>query len=397
MKKIGSFILFMALAGCIQKFQPVLSSPPTGYLVVGGIINAGGGAASVTLSRTTRLSDSSFAYEQGALVQVEGNDSSIYTLGEEGNGIYGTTNLTLNSALLYRIRIKTAQGEEFLSDFVPISITPPIDSLSWQADSTGIQLYASTHDPLNHTRYYQWSFLETWEYHSPYLQQLRYDTISDPSSDKPEPGITPLATGEDTAVFTCWRSAPSTQILIATSLNLQQDVISRFPLTFIDSSSQKISVEYSSLVSQYALTAAAFNFLQVMQKNTEETGSVFGSEPTQLQGNIHSLTHPGETVVGYVEFSTVQTKRLFIDKGQLPGNWVPLYPDCAPDLPYAHIIPKTGMGDPYIEIKAAMGSGLIPISIVRIGAQDSVQFIAVPAPCVNCTLTGTNIKPSFWP
>ncbi|HLY68446.1 MAG TPA: DUF4249 domain-containing protein [Puia sp.] len=391
--KISAFFIFLlfALGGCIQRFQPLLNSPPTGYLVAEGLINSGGGPAQITLSRTTQLDDSSFAYETGATVQVEGNDNSKYSFVYQGSGIYGITNLSLNSALQYRMRIKTTSGEEYLSDFVPVNITPPIDSVSWQADSGGIQIYAGTHDPSGNSRYFKWDYLETWEFHAPFIQELRYDTIIDPVRG-PEPDITALG-ATDSAVYTCWQSAPSMQIVIGSSINLSSDVIARFPLTSIPSSSQKLSVEYSVLVNQYALTSAEFDFYQLMQKNTEETGSVFGAQPSQLQGNIHSLTNPGETVIGYIVFSTVQHNRIFIRRTQLPTYWETVISGCAPDSVRTFI---PGPGDPYGNIKAAIYNQLVPTTIVTVEPGGYLQFLAVPRVCVNCTLTGTNIKPSFW-
>jgi len=97
-KTCNSQIILVAIAtitfpaGCIQKFLPTFSSPPTGYLVVEGIIGAGGGPAQVSLTRTTQVSDSSVSFESGASVQVEGNDSSVYRFADQGGGIYGIPN-----------------------------------------------------------------------------------------------------------------------------------------------------------------------------------------------------------------------------------------------------------------------------------------------------------------
>lgn len=399
MKKSGLsyFLLIMILVsqlnlldGCIQKFQPVLSSPQTGYLVVEAIINAAG-PAQVSLSRTTLLSDSSFAFESGAAVNVEGSDSTVYPFTEQGGGVYTSAMLNLNATLQYRLRIKTTGGEAYLSDFVPVNQTPPIDSVSWVLDSAGIQNYVSTHDPANNTHYYKWDYVETWEFHSPYTQQFRYDTVSISPTGVVEPGITPIPSGEDSSINTCWQSAQSTAIYLGSSAALSRDIITDFPLDFIPSLSVALSVKYSVLVNQYALSADEFNFLTTMQKNTTETGSVFGAEPSSLQGNIRSLTNPAEMVVGYVGFSTVASKRIFIARDQLPAVWTAFYPGCVPDT----VLTIAPAVDPYYQIKAALYSGLLPTMITG-DINGAIQFLAVPLQCINCTLTGTNIKPSFW-
>jgi len=388
MKKIVYPLFWLLLpAGCIQKFQPMLSSAPTGYLVVEGIINGSGGSASVTLSRTTILTDTSIVFEEGAMVQVEGNDNSVHIFTAQGNGIYGIADLSLSSAGQYRLRIKTADGDEYLSDFSPMITTPPIDSVSWQLTGGGLQVYANTHDPQNSVQYYKWDFLETWEYHSTYLKQLVYDTTHLPGSGAPilNVGQIPI----DTTVYTCWQSVPSTDILLASTTALGSDVIYDFPLTLIPQSSIKLTTDYSILVRQYGLTEEAFNFLQIMKANTQETGSIFSPQPSQLQGNVHSLTHPTETVVGYVGFCSVQSQRVFIHNSQLPLLWSSYAPPCTEDSIYV-LDPKNPY-QPQDQISGAIFEGLIPTTLINLN-----RFLAAPASCVDCTLTGTNQKPSFW-
>ena len=44
----------------------------------------------------------------------------------------------------------------------------------------------------------------------------------------------------------------------------------------------------------------------LMQKNAESLGSIFDEQPTQITGNIHSVTNPSEQVIGYVSAGTVE-------------------------------------------------------------------------------------------
>ena len=181
MKKIFYYILLInLLPGCVQKFQPNIPSPVTGYLVVEGIINFGG-PATVSLSRTTLISDTSLIHETGASIQVEGKDNSIFPFTEISNGVYGTNQLPLNASQLYRLDIKTKDGKQYLSDYVPAKTTPAIDSINWKATTDGVQIFLNTHDPSNNTIYYKWDYEETWEFHSQYVKDLVYDTINDAS------------------------------------------------------------------------------------------------------------------------------------------------------------------------------------------------------------------------
>src|ERR1700749_4506250 len=74
MKRACFIVLALCFAfGCVQKFQPSIPASYTGYLVVEGIINSSG-PASVTLTRTNILNDSTKLFETGASVLVEGMD-----------------------------------------------------------------------------------------------------------------------------------------------------------------------------------------------------------------------------------------------------------------------------------------------------------------------------------
>jgi hypothetical protein len=390
MKRIIYFLLLLLTgAGCIQKFVPSLNASPTGYLVVEGIINSGGGPATVTLTRTTNINVSTKVAESGAMVQVEGNDNSIFPFTGQVNGVYGIAQLSLNNAMQYRLRIKTKSGEVYLSDFVPVETSPAIDSLNWQLTAGGVQLYASTHDPQNNTHFFKWDYVETWEYHSPFPKQLNYDTTYIPPTSTPFISVTYLPGGTDSSVYTCWQSDQSSEILLASTLAERSDIIDSFPITFIPQSSIKLTTEYSILVNQYSLTADSYNFLQLLKSNTEETGSIFSPQPSLLQGNIHCLTNPGETVVGFVGFSSVQSERIFIFNSQLPFLWSQYTSGCIEDSIYIQ--------DPYYryypqeQIEGAVLQGLLPTTSINPN-----RFFAAPAICVDCTLSGSNQKPTFW-
>src|SRR5580765_3161799 len=117
-KKLFYSLLFLLPAlSCREKFVANINSPQTGYLVVEGIINSGGGSTNIFLSRTSKSTGSDILYENGANVSVEGSDNSIKSLQERPNGLYNADQLDLNNSVQYRLRITTSDGKEYLSDF----------------------------------------------------------------------------------------------------------------------------------------------------------------------------------------------------------------------------------------------------------------------------------------
>ena len=151
---------------------------------------SGNSPTQFTLSRTIPLpGDSTIPMVTGATVQVEGNDNTVYPLADQGNGTYSDS-LTLNPTAQYRLRISIPNGESYLSDFVPYKPTPAIDSINWILNSNGVMIYTNTHDPANATRYYQWTYDQTWAYFSAEQSFLLYQSsteyIAPPIPKSPE-------------------------------------------------------------------------------------------------------------------------------------------------------------------------------------------------------------------
>ena len=386
----GIWIIILAIIitpACKQVYNAPVNSPATGYLVVEGFISsAAQSITSIQLTRTTKLVDTTnVIYEHNALVTIEGSGNDIYALNETGNGIYTSDSLTLNNAEKYRLRIKTTDGKEYLSDSSDIQTTPDIDTISWQLQNGGMQIYVNTHDPQNKTKYYEWKYTETWEFHSQFYTSLKY--LHAPNSAK----ITKLVYrdtvfyGVDYSLYTCYQSDNSTSILIGSSEKLSSDVIF-LPLNFIPQGDWRLGVLYSINVKQYALSKSAYEFMGIMKKNTEELGSIFDAQPSELKGNIHCVTNPNEIVVGYVEVSQEKEKRIFISGGQIP-SWG-YFMQCDEEI----------VIDNNIDSILKNSGGRIPTIPDHLGPFNSIiDFFAANPECVDCTLRGTNVKPTFWP
>jgi Domain of unknown function (DUF4249) len=276
------------------------------------------------------------------------------------------------------LRISGANGESYLSDFAPYKPTPAIDSVNWIFNSTnGVTIYANTHDPANSTRYYQWTYDQTWAYYSAEQSALMYQSSTNSLVPRPD----------SLQNYECWMNVRATDILIGSTAKLVQDVVYEFPLVKIPLNSQPLQVEYSILVKQYALTQAGYNFLSLMQLNTESLGSIFDVQPSVTTGNIHSLTNPNEEVIGYISAGTVQQLRIFINRNQIPVFWDYNFTCLDKDtliLPYP----------PFLTLFFSDG-GYVPIS-----QEDAPPFRIRTnyENCIDCTFQGgTTQKPFFWP
>lgn len=370
--------LFIALSLCRCKEAYINPKVPASvnYLTVEGYISANG-PTRFTLSHTIPLpGDSTIQMEGNAVVQVEGEDNSVHPLVQQTTGVYGADALPLTAAKKYRLRVTTQAGKVYLSDYVPYRNTPPIDSINWVYDGSKVTICVNTHDAANETRYYQWQDTETWEYHSAEQSSLQYQASTNTVALRP--------IGQQ--IYTCWQNVTSSAILLGNTTKLAQDVVYRFPLAVIPKGSPKISVLYSILVQQYAVTEDGYNYLSIMKKNTESLGSIFDAQPSALHGNIHCVSDPGELVLGYVSAGDIQQQRIYISSDQVDLGY---FPQCQEPDKFVQDVPDS--------LKIYFGGGAyLPLNQRKNGVL--VGFSGNRAGCVDCRLMGgTTVKPYFWP
>ncbi|HEY5407529.1 MAG TPA: DUF4249 domain-containing protein [Ginsengibacter sp.] len=364
----GMLLLFFAR--CKDPYNPAVLASNNNYLVVEGYIN-GNGITSIKLSRTRNITSQDTAAhvnELNAIVVIEDQNNAAYPLTEAGNGIYTVTTF-LNPANQYRLHIHTSGNKEYVSDYVPYKQSPPIDSMGWGFKNDDVQVYIDTHDPQNTTRFYRWSYTETWQVHSSFYSVLQYDVPSASLVDRPD------------QIYNCWPSENSTNILLASSAKLNLDVIHQAPLVLIPFHDSRISVLYSIFVTQYALDSSAYNYWQAIKSNTENVGSIFDPQPNQTKGNIHCVTDTSETVVGYIGAGSTTNIRFFIPNSAMPPNWN-LYSNCT-----SIKVPSDSVEYYFHKM------GYVPIDVAMPGIYTGSSSL-----CVDCRNSGgPNIKPAFWP
>ncbi|MEZ2339065.1 DUF4249 domain-containing protein [Mucilaginibacter sp. RCC_168] len=376
------FVVIGVAISCKKPYNPAIVSSDNHYLVVEGVINSGNDSTIINLSRTVKLSeDVSTQIVTNYTVVIEGEQGGNYALQSEGNGRYDIGPMHLDASKKYRLHITTPEGKQYVSDYVEVKQTPPIDSIGFTPKNNYLQIYANTHDATNNTRYYRWDYSEAWRFHTKFQSSFIVD------------GGAVRGRRADESIYYCYASDKSSNIVLGSSEKLTQDVIFQTPINTIASNSEKLELRYSILLKQYALTKDGYQFWENMKKNTEQLGSIFDAQPTQLQGNIHNMSDPTEPVIGYVSVTNVQSKRIYINKGQLPNDWIEKYPyDCgmADSAFFSH--PKTGSNDVLYYI--IQGGGIAVDAIY--GPFGILGYTYSSSGCTDCTIRGKVKKPSFW-
>lgn len=394
MKNCWKILFVLIITGsvwsCKKPYSPTIITQAPNYLVVEGFIN-NGDSTTIKLSRTTQLSDTAKSKpELGAVILIEDNLNNHYQLTEFGKGVYKSAVVNLNNAQTCRLHIITTDKKEYASDMVEIDKTPPIDTITHSVINNGIQIQVSTHDATNKVEYFRWDFTETWEYSSYYVAHYKYVNGA----------VTYLSPSDPDYDNICWINGYSNQILVASAENLSQSVINNQTITYVDESTGKLALGYSILIKQYALTKDAFEYWQKLKKNTEQLGSIFDAQPSDLKGNLHNLNDANEPVMGYISASNSTSKRFIIGHNSIP-LYTPNYYGPPNDLSCVPGHLPFDPTDTYNDRLTRLYTQGDSIIYTTFGAGPvTLGYQYASGDCVDCRLKmkgGFNKKPDFWP
>ena len=152
----------------------------------------------------------------------------------------------------------------------------------------------------------------------------------------------------------------------------------------VPNNTEQIGIEYSVLVTQYAITDSGFNFLTLMRSNSEQLGGVMDPMPSGITGNIRCLSNPAEPVIGFISAGTMQQYRIFINRVQVPG-WLYFF-----ECPFVDF--TAGPPDFYFLF------GRNPHDYTPLAPDGAGGVFANYSDCVDCRARdgASNQRPAFW-
>lgn len=372
--------------GCITPYEPEGMEQSNNLLVVEGSIIAPYGTR-IKLSRTmplTHVDDRLSSYypdednSEKATVTIITDDGQTVATAQpvsDANLYEVKDSIAFLSGKKYAVHIRLS-NKEYQSAFVEPQITPEIDNMSYQyKELQQVDIRISTHDDRpNSSKYFRWKYEEDWEIRSQYFGSVHWenDILTDIRLDSPQNR------------YYCWKKDKSINFLLGQSTQAQSNRIKDHILITIPRYDSRLSYLYSVLVRQYALDKEAFDYFQNLQKNIDETGSLFAPQPTEMKGNITCLTHSEETVIGYINASTETTYRFYIEAYKMHGM---------EDDYYCKEPEAFGEG----QLRMAYSRGLA-IRNRKYSENGGVFYECLNKRCIDCTTRGgTKNKPNFWP
>jgi hypothetical protein len=369
--KVGFFALLLIVDSCIEPFSPPEVNSDENYLVIDGFLNVSGtDSTRIELRRTQNVNVNAIpTIERGAQLAVEEENGETMPMTETGSAVYTLAPRQFNRTGKFRLRIKTKDGQEYLSEFVGVSITPVIDSVTYKVDPVlnAAVFYVNTHDAQNKTQFYRWKFEETWEYEAAYYSALmvRNDSVV----VRPE------------NINKCWGKLKSGSILLGSTVKLSSDVIKDLPLNRVPILTNKLFIKYSILVRQYGLSRQAFEYWTDLAKTTQGTGSLFDVLPSQVTGNIRNVANSRLLAFGYFSAATEETRRFTVSPrlGTFPRC---TEPDTIP-------IRCSSRGD-----ECSLNTAKLLLTYW--GPRSDSVLVAAHS-CADCRLQGgTTERPSYW-
>jgi hypothetical protein len=383
-ENIAAGIIILICGTCSEPYTPEISKYEN-MLVVDGIITDESGPYTVRLSRSYRYSETEGLPEQNAIVLIKDNLGNATSLLEIAPGIYKTTDQYFRGIIgrQYQLYIQTDDMQVWESEYVELKKVPEIERIYAEFEERpaqlgteeGFQIYIDTQDPDNNTKYYRYNFEETWQFNVPYPSY--YIVENNLLKFRPE------------KVGTCWKTVTSKEIIVTTSENMQSDIIRRFPVHFVSTASNRLSIRYSILITQYSMSREAYVYWKQVKDVNQELGTIFDKQPAQIRGNIYNVNNPETPVIGFFEATCADSARLFITRSELPSDAV-LISEFAWCRDNYLVIGKSSFLEFY-----KRGYCMVLDDLTGYGGPGGLGIVK-PFECCDCTVTGTNVRPDFW-
>ncbi len=365
-------LLSIIVLSCISPFEPKGASVE-GLLVIEGdiILND---TTVITLTRSTSIASTQpKQYVYAATVWVESSDGGkYYGVPKVENGVltYLIPTAGLSTSAQYRLKVNTPNGGQYESKFVPALETSDIEDVTWSVDpvykTTTFMVTSKSSD--HSSNYYRWNYTEDWEFTSRYSTLVYYDAKKNEIVDSL------------VYFYYCYKKGVSNGICVANTTELNENRVYKKPIATFSRYDDRLSVLYSMEVEQRSLTREGYLYWDNLGKNSSELGGIFSPQPTEMRGNITCTSNPDEIVLGFISAVLTKKKRIFAYAYEL-GVF-----EFNVDCPTLEVADNETW--PYLK-----QSGYEAIAINEI---EGTTLWAMKR-CVDCRVTGTKDRPSFWP
>lgn len=395
-KYIALLLLIGIVFGCTEPYA-LQTRDFESALVVEATITNELKTQEVKLTRTYRLEEDGPQTELGATVYITDETGIDYSFAwnPETHTYRSVNEFQVEPGKTYQLHITTSDGKNYQSRAELLTTVNNMEDVVASVENVdgerSVQIFAKSFDPANSSKYYRYEYMETYKIIAPYWTHLTADRLP-PDSANPNGGIVVFPRDPGIESKTCYNTYFSYDIIQTSTNNLSEDRVN-FPVRTISASSPMIRQRYSILVRQYVQNLASYTFYKTLKELSGQGSILSQNQPGFFYGNIRSVENPAEKVIGFFDVSSVSSKRIYFNYGDLfPGEQLPPYfVDCTPQT-FKFCFNPLNMECRGGALLSAIGTR----SLLYFDDQDFDYFFLVPPACGDCNYIGSNIVPAFW-
>ena len=373
------------LNGCVEPID-IETEIYENALVIEGTITNELVNQEVLLSRTYPLEESGPSKESNAEVRVvSGTEEYLFKEVEPGRD-RSVIPFRAMQERQYTLEITTANGNTYSSEPEGLPKSAGITSLYAEKTTfegeTGVAVLVDVKGPEATSGYYKYNFVETYKIVSPFSYAFDLEVIDGEFVEIPK-------TREETV---CYVTEASKEVLLAnTNLQAGND-LEGFLVKFMGRKNYRTAHRYSIVVRQFSISEEAFSYYETLKDFSESENLFSQNQLGLINGNVFSVSDPGEPVVGMFNVASISLQRIFF-------NFEDFY-DRQEFLPNTHVecevlFPPTGT----VAQRNVIGEQLRIGDIKYLGFEVALPaniYRFIKAGCVDCTLYGSNTAPEFW-
>ena len=386
-KKILPCFIFLAQTSCTESF-PIETIEFENIPVVESTLTDEMKRQVVRLSKTIPLEDFGQEITDNAEVTIEDSNGNVFTFSQdtETQTYLSDIEFQAESNTLYTLKIKTSDGHSYTSKAVEIPPKSEIERVYPEFISKngkdGIQVFIDSDNATGSAEYFRYEYVETYKVRLPANAKFDWEIIAGFRGFY-QLEITPR---DWTDKEFCYPRISSKGIVQTSTIDLDENRIVRFPLRFINKDDPVLRERYSILVKQYAQSAEAHSFYQILEGLGSEESLLFQGQPGYVSGNIVSDTEPEQKVLGYFEASSVSSQRIYFDHTDFELELPPYFVECE------WLTSR--------EISRELFRRKLEFENYQIYFFDEIAGLPVyfitQSECSECTSFSTHIKPDFW-
>lgn len=380
--------MIFSIVSCTEPYA-LQSNTYESALVVEAVLTNEAKQHEVKLTKTYRLEENENEVETGAVVKIYGDDGSVQDF-EEIDGIYKSTNIFQAIAgVKYKLTIETSNGNNYVSNLETLTTVTPIEEITASAVTNngvrGVEIAANSYDPLNTSKYYRYTYEETYKVIVPRWSPNKLTFTSDNEII--------ISLRDDPQTRTCYTTNKSNNIILASTIEMTEDRVTNFPVKFIPQNNYSIANRYSILVKQYVESFNSYNFYRILKSFSNSENVLSQIQPGFIYGNIQCTNNPNEKVIGIFNVASVSSKRIFFNYEEIfPGELFPDYLDTCDIKEFdSSCFGPSCAANGFYSLKSNYMSGKLVYY-----ASEGVTFKMVKPVCGDCTTFSSNVIPAFW-